>query len=236
MIHTHTHPSSPTPSSASLPPAGLLRRQVQREVARLAPELSRDCDAYRVAVLLLAALEVGHNIDRLARLTGYRRELVARCARQLHDNGVWRNGETVALWSTGVDGDTAPAFWTDVATAQGKLHRRIASGGQPEWAPPGAWWKHYEYVAAPGADGVTVHYRERVEPQEEVERGDATALAAALEATDPEPDDALPAWASRTLPVPAARKEPELLGLVVHPHRLPASLIGGGAPDAVWLG
>lgn len=118
------------------------------EVARLDPRLAPDSTRFRSAVLLLAARELGQNVDRLARFTRYPREMVARCARRLVDNGVWKQGETVSRWAADPREDPE-AFWGDVGVAEGKLYRRLGGGSTIEWVPVGEWWKSYERVEQP---------------------------------------------------------------------------------------
>ncbi|HXH23776.1 MAG TPA: hypothetical protein VNI78_00920, partial [Vicinamibacterales bacterium] len=105
---------------------------------------------FGAAVLLLAGLEYGHNIDVLARKTGYDRAFVARVARRLIDNGVWKAGVTIADWSS--TDEASGTFWNDVAVAEGKMCRRIGPDGRIEWAPAGFWNKNFQFID-PGAEG-----------------------------------------------------------------------------------
>lgn len=104
---------------------------------------------FRAAVILLAGIEYGHNIDQLARKTGYDRAFVARVARRLIDNGVWKAGVTVVDWSAA--DEASGTFWNDVAVAEGKMCRRIGPDGRIEWAPAGFWNKNFQFVD-PGAE------------------------------------------------------------------------------------
>lgn len=119
---------------------------LQGELEDRDPELLPGTAAHSIGLLLLAARSVGQNIDKLARLTGMSRELVARCARRLVDNGVWRDGHTIYRWVD--DPADVEALRSDVAVAEGKLCRRIDELGEMEWAPHGYWRKQFEYVSA----------------------------------------------------------------------------------------
>ena len=125
------------------------RRALQERIAGLGTPLDPDSQTYRTAVLLLTACEVGQGVDKLANVTGFPREFVARCARRLVDNGVWRDGATDAPWTTS---DTeVTAFWADVGVAEGKLYRRVSADGGLEWGRPGQWWKEVHYVVSAGS-------------------------------------------------------------------------------------
>jgi hypothetical protein len=139
-------PPAPLPSAASL----------RGQVEQLRPELPQSAPSFQAAVLLLAAQQIGQNIDRLARFTGYPREFIARCARRLCDNGVWQDSRTIATW--GIDTFDNNAFWADVAVAEGNTCRRIDENGNVEWARAGVWTKSYEYVEQEPRSGISVQY------------------------------------------------------------------------------
>ena len=112
------------------------KARAERTVASLPACPTAGSPVHMAAVLLLCGREIGQNVDRLARVTGYPREFVARCARRLYDNGVWSAGETVAPWA--VDGDIGLAFWSDCQVALGGLCRHADGSGGFEWVAPGA--------------------------------------------------------------------------------------------------
>lgn len=114
-----------------------LRRPVRRGPAQT--RFGSTVDAFNL--LLLAAKE-GQNLARLARRLGCSPSFVSRCARRLLENGVWQDGRTVAEWLD--EGPTHPAFWDDVAVAEGVLCRRTTEAGGFEWAPAGDWIRPYE--------------------------------------------------------------------------------------------
>jgi hypothetical protein len=139
-------PLSPLLSAASL------RDRIQE----LRPTLPQSAPAFKAAVLLLAAQQIGQNIDRLARFTGYPREFIARCARRLCDNGVWQDSRTVTTWS--VDNLEENAFWADAGVAEGSMCRRVDRNGSIEWARAGVWIKSYDYVEQEPRPGLSVQY------------------------------------------------------------------------------
>lgn len=140
-------------TSTSLRPSAASLRQ---KVHRLNPALAPTSTTFQAAVLLLAAEQIGHNIERLARFTSYSREFVAKCARRLYDNGVWKDGSTVSDWNG--DNPHEDAFWADVSVAEGRASRRILEGGSIEWALAGVWTKSYDYIEREGPTETTTRY------------------------------------------------------------------------------
>jgi hypothetical protein len=141
-------PFTTTPASMDAPRPYPVRERtpvhvLQARIRRWQPDLAVDTDTYRAAVLLLAGLEYGQNLDLLARRTSFTRAFVAKAARRLIDNGVWQGGRTVVEWDLGEQASSA--FWNDVGVAEGKLCRRMNEDGTIEWAPPGFWNKSYQY-------------------------------------------------------------------------------------------
>lgn len=157
---------------------------IHARIRRYNSDIDPKSDTYRAAVLLLAALEWGQNIDVLARRTGIDRSFVARVARRLIDNGVWSGGRTVAEW-TALDEASGP-FWSDVAVAEGKLCRRTLEDGTIEWAPPGYWHKGYHFVDPEVEQSITATYFDPGErPTEPIPL--AAELAGEEELTTPAP-------------------------------------------------
>ena len=137
------------------PPLEKLRKQIAWLRTEVDPESSR----FGAAVLLLSSAVLEQNIDKLARFTGLPREFVARCARRLVDNGVWRNGALVTSWKD--PAADRSDFWRDVEVAEGKLCRRLGDGERPEWAPPGEWWKSYDFTERKSEVGIVAKYETR---------------------------------------------------------------------------
>jgi hypothetical protein len=232
-------------------PARVSLDSIHAQLRMHAPDLDRASPTFRAAVLLLAAARAGQNIDRLARLTGLPRGFVAQCARRLVDNGVWRNDQTICQWDG--EGAAHPAFWSDVAVAEGRVCRRINARGEMEWAAAGVWTKSYEYVRS--HEGLTVLY---LAPDDE---GAGTAPASAADdeddladaeeedtAGDDDDTDHIPPRRRRRLARerPLTRRTPALAssrGKRFHRQQddLPAdSAVSDDFadlfPDAVWLG
>ncbi len=119
-------------------------REIEAKIRRYNADLPPSSPTFKAAVLLFCGLEFGHNIDALSRRTSYERPFVARIARRLIDNGVWKCGVTVADWSS--SDEASGTFWNDVAVAEGKMCRRIGPDGRIEWAPAGFWNKSFHFV------------------------------------------------------------------------------------------
>lgn len=209
------------------------------------PDRSPMALTFRASLLLLAAREVGQNVERLAARTGTSRSFVARCARRLLDHGVWVNGETVCEW--GDEGPGHPSFWNDVAVAEGKMARRTHESGAFEWVPVGDWIKFYEYRDRSEPTGVHYVPHPRTLPQ-----APAAWIPAEDAGAEPESErEVLPAASVREAAPPRERAVPALV--------IPAADAGGEAysrpaedrsharpmvedpvgklfPDAQWMG
>lgn len=230
---TASEPESLTPRR--LPPVAV--KSLRSEVRSFDPALDPESETFRCAVLLLAALEVGQNLARLSRYTQYPRGFVARCARRLVDNGIWRGGETVSSWTD--RGPAHQAFWKDVGVAEGKLQRRHSAETGFEWAPPGSWMKSFEYADENGNRDISVFYHIPTRPKsfEIVALQDELA---AEEEEGPAPEPAGPAKArvawrlARTFPLLSSKQRKKARrastnGAAARPF---AELF----PEAHWLG
>jgi hypothetical protein len=133
----------------------------QSRVRRYNSDIDPDSERFRAAVLLLAAFDVGQNIDTLSRKTGFNRAFVSKVARRLIDNGVWSGGRTVSDWSA-TDEASGFAFWNDVGVAEGRLCRRRNESGAIEWAPAGYWNKSYDFTG--NGDGLSARYHDPSRP------------------------------------------------------------------------
>ncbi len=214
------------------------------------PDRSPMALTFRASLLLLAAREIGQNVERLAARTGTSRSFVARCARRLLDHGVWVNGETVCEW--GDEGPAHPSFWNDVAVAEGKMARRIDESGAFEWIPVGDWIKFYEYRDR--SEPVGVHYvpHPRTLPQApagwdpadetgaelEVEREDPPVLV--VEPAAPPAREPSPPAGTVSLAVPAAEPAAQAYRRPAedrsHARPMGEDPVGKLFPDAQWMG
>lgn len=231
-----TNSVTPRPSIASL----------EAHARQYDARIDARSDTFRAAVLLLAAIEYGLNVDALSRRTGYPRALVAKCARRLIDNGVWASGGLVTEWSPAEV--ASGAFRNDVAVAEGKLCRRVNANGEIEWAPPGFWNKSYEFIDAAAKSQLGTVYRDptavadatpRREDEDDDGGGDREAVApprSTTPVTQPPADiapPAAPAPEPLIVPTPSAPGEPEPPRAVTPdapPVRRPAPL----APVTPW--
>lgn len=234
--------------TASPAPKRPTRESIAARTLALDPDLERGSEEFAAASVLVAGNELGHNIDRIARLTGVDREAVARMARRLVDNGVWSSGNTVSHWCDNPD-DLA-SFRRDVAVAEGRLCRRMDEFGQLEWAPQGYWRKDFEY-SGPKADTSShaVRYHPHVEvpeseclfvPEGEYEDEEGPDTDATPTPGEGRVDDASPggighaAAASEAAPVWLGGESADA-AVDEWKAGLPGAL-GGAEAGAVWLG
>lgn len=213
-------------------------------------EAAPSSDDWYVALILLAASDIGQNIDRVARRTGAPRPLVSKVARRLVENGVWADGETVARW-TG-DPTARNAFANDVAVGAGRLLRRIGETGRMEWAAAGQWHKNFErdteergtsalYVDATTRNGGTPALAEDIEPVHV--NGGGRIPAAVRPEPEPEPPVATTRAPLTPEPQPPLLEEPKAAADEAQPEPLVEETEDGEAApsldqvfsDAVWL-
>ena len=76
---------------------------------------------FDAGLILLASAQVGPNIKRVAKFTGYSRKVVAEIGRKARDNGIWRGGKLDVEWCDEETGGVA--FVCDVATVRGFMAR-----------------------------------------------------------------------------------------------------------------
>lgn len=158
---------------------------VRALIARLAPDLNEDSATYRAAFVMVAGQVVGRAVHRLAVVTGYPSEFVARCARRLVDNGVWPDG--LACFEDGSTEDVE-SFWLDVGVAEGKFCRRRDETGSLQWAPAGHWWKEFDFaLGRTVTEGVVQYKPATVTPTTLLRDGMCEPEDPEAEATMPEP-------------------------------------------------
>ncbi|MCI0433164.1 MAG: hypothetical protein L0271_05865 [Gemmatimonadetes bacterium] len=197
--------------------------QIKARIRRYNADLPPSSPTFEAAVILLAGLEFGHNIDMLARRTGYDRGFVARCARRLTDNGVWKQDRTNAEWSQA--DEASGTFWNDVAVAEGHMCRRVHPDGHFEWAPAGYWNKSYLSADPAAQDHNANTYLDAT--QAEPPPGPAAAEAAA------KPTDAPPDPSNAPNP-PDTHPSVDAIGADNSPAAPPPSL-GTAFHDVVWI-
>ena len=122
----------------------------------LDPALAPESPAGVGALVLLAGLQMEHNVVKIAHFLGCEPSLVSRCARRLIDNGVWSGGETICAWSA--EGGNLRFLWMDVDVGAGKLCRRSDPEGRLQWAPQGQWWKSFEHVRSGEPEFETLYH------------------------------------------------------------------------------
>jgi hypothetical protein len=193
-------------------------------IRRYNSDIDSRTDRFRAAVLLLASVELGQNIDVLSRRTGFDRCFVARCARRLIDNGVWLGGKTEADWSSA--DEASGMFWNDVAVAEGKMCRRKGPDGSVEWAPAGFWNKSFQFTDAEAAKRVDNVYRDAEPEVTPLASSDAPVESAPVQLPPPPPDEAVDPF------------DPEVQMAVDSRADLPASVpsLDRVFRDVIWIG
>jgi len=99
-------------------------KDFEKEVQHLDPNTTPEEPAFKTGVLLLSALHVGANINRLTKFTGYPKDFVRDRVKRCRENGIFVGGEVVCGW---FDENGGIAFWMDVLVADGLLAKRKAA-------------------------------------------------------------------------------------------------------------
>lgn len=101
--------------------ADITREQLVEAIHRLDPKVVEGDEYFDTALFMLGALYVGHDLDKLEKLTGVSREFIEPRADRLRRAGVWRaNDKTACEW---FDEGGGLSFWMDVAVALGLMNR-----------------------------------------------------------------------------------------------------------------
>lgn len=99
-------------------------KKIKDEVRRLTKDKDEDGEGFRASVILLSSVNVGPNVKKIAKFTGYPRSFVWKIGKNLRDNGVWRGNKVAAgEWFEKGGG---VAFICDSLVAVGMLQRRDA--------------------------------------------------------------------------------------------------------------
>lgn len=112
------------------------RKFVKETVKECCPSAGEDDDdtGFRIAVVLMAALAEGTNIENLTALTGYPPEFVADISFRARHAGIWANDQVdYDHWSEG-DSVHPTAILMDVMVIEGLLTRRRCEDGQIRYA------------------------------------------------------------------------------------------------------
>ena len=102
----------------------------QTIVNEIVPDTAIDDPIYSAMLVLVSALRVGPNINRIAKFTGIDKKIIRPIARRLRENGVWRHD--VMRYSWVEDGDSV-AIIMDAQVATGKLTRAVTEDEDGEF-------------------------------------------------------------------------------------------------------
>jgi len=103
------------------------REEIREMVHELDPKLDEKDDSFLSAMVLLSALEVGTDTDKIADFLSVPREDIVDRVMRLYDNGVFSDdaehpdGVVRCEWMKEETGGIA--FWLDVAVAEGFVER-----------------------------------------------------------------------------------------------------------------
>ena len=101
-----------------------------------------DEPGYRTAIVLLAALELGPNVDALSRFTGYSPDFVRAIAGRSVEAGLWTDDDVCCEHWFAQDGQLrCTVFWTDTLVAEGLVVR--------SWSEEDGAYRYWTKESAP---------------------------------------------------------------------------------------
>jgi hypothetical protein len=96
--------------------------EVNEVIKKLDNNIEINSEAFKVAQILLTALIVGPNRNKIAKFTGLSKDFIYKTERKLKASGVWKNNKTCCEWFDKESGGVA--FWCDVSVGLGYLKRQ----------------------------------------------------------------------------------------------------------------
>jgi hypothetical protein len=91
-----------------------------KEVHKLDPELKKTDEAFKIATIMLSALQEGANSKKIAKFLEIPEADIKKYEKNLRDNKIWIGNKTSSNWFEKSGGI---AFWMDVAVAHGYMKR-----------------------------------------------------------------------------------------------------------------
>jgi hypothetical protein len=102
-------------------PKPLSLEDFKKEVHRLDPKLEEDDPGFSTALVLLVALQVGADAQKISDFTKIPLKRVKKLEKNFRANKVWVGKKTCCDWWDKKSGSIA--FWCDVLVAEGMLKR-----------------------------------------------------------------------------------------------------------------
>jgi len=96
-----------------------LLKSIKKEVMKI-HGITEETDTIKTGVILLSSVNVGPNIKKIAKFTGYKRSEIAKRSKNLRENSVWVKDKVSCDW---FEKDGSLAFILDCMVADGTLQR-----------------------------------------------------------------------------------------------------------------
>jgi hypothetical protein len=100
----------------------LRRKDLEVELRRLDPRISKKDDAFFAGLVLLSGLNVGADAEKISKFLGVPKDKILPLEKNLRKADVWVGERTVGDWFNKKNGGIA--FWMDVCVALGMLTRK----------------------------------------------------------------------------------------------------------------
>lgn len=98
----------------------LTKKDIEKEVQKLDPNLKKTEEAFKVASILLSALQVGADSKLVSKFLNLPIEEVKKYEKNLRKSGIWKGKKTACEW---FEKEGGVSFWCDVNVALGFLER-----------------------------------------------------------------------------------------------------------------
>lgn len=97
----------------------MTHEELRAAILKAEPGIDQESEVFHAQMVLLASAIEGPNVQRLTKLSGAPRRLVAKFGHNLRKNGVWRGKKVYANWADEKEGGVA--FQLDVLVAMGLM-------------------------------------------------------------------------------------------------------------------
>lgn len=94
---------------------------IEKEVKKRYPSLNTDCEALKIAMILIASVNVGADRKKIASLLRIPEKNILKYEKRLRKNKIWEGNKVNSILWAKKKGEIA--FWMDVCVARGILKR-----------------------------------------------------------------------------------------------------------------
>jgi hypothetical protein len=101
---------------------------INKIITRMDKNILSNSDEFKVAQILLSALSLGADRNKIADFTNIPKSFIYKIERRLRSNGVWKQKKTACEWFDKKTGGVE--FWCDVSVGLGFIKRCNIKGNK----------------------------------------------------------------------------------------------------------